>query len=158
MAETGETPLFKIEPGRYVVAESSILLGTVHAVKDNAGTTYVGTDLGFNVLARPMMYDSHHDIEVYPNDGRTLGNEFEQTVVGNICESGDIMAKGRLLPEIKTGDTLGVMDAGAYGFSMSSNYNNRLKPAEVLIKADGSVKLIRKMDNYESLLINMLNL
>ena len=158
MAETGETPLFKIEPGRYVVAESSILLGTVHAVKDNAGTTYVGTDLGFNVLARPMMYDSHHDIEVYPNDGRALGHEFEQTVVGNICESGDIMAKGRLLPEIKTGDTLGVMDAGAYGFSMSSNYNNRLKPAEVLIKADGSVKLIRKMDNYESLLINMLNL
>ncbi|HSP46508.1 MAG TPA: diaminopimelate decarboxylase [Clostridiaceae bacterium] len=158
MKEHGRNPLFKIEPGRYVVAESGILLGTVHAVKENAGVKYAGTDLGFNVLARPVMYDSHHDVEVYPNDGRTLGEEEVVNVVGNICESGDIIRKNATLPQIMLGDTLGVMDAGAYGYAMSSNYNNRIRPAEVLITLDGSVKLIRKMDTYEELLLNMQNL
>lgn len=158
MKEHGRNPLFKIEPGRYVVAESGILLGTVHAVKENAGVKYAGTDLGFNILARPVMYDSHHDVEVYPNDGRTLGEEEVVNVVGNICESGDIIRKNATLPQIRLGDTLGVMDAGAYGYAMSSNYNNRLRPAEVLIGLDGSVKLIRKMDTYEELLLNMQNL
>jgi diaminopimelate decarboxylase len=158
MKEHGRNPLFKIEPGRYVVAESGILLGTVHAVKENAGVKYAGTDLGFNILARPVMYDSHHDVEVYPNDGRTLGDEEVVNVVGNICESGDIIRKNATLPQIRLGDTLGVMDAGAYGYAMSSNYNNRIRPAEVLITLDGSVKLIRKMDTYEELLLNMQNL
>lgn len=158
MKEHGRNPLFKIEPGRYVVAESGILLGTVHAVKENSGVKYAGTDLGFNILARPVMYDSHHDVEVYPNDGRTLGDEEVVNVVGNICESGDIIRKNATLPQIRLGDTLGVMDAGAYGYAMSSNYNNRIRPAEVLITLDGSVKLIRKMDTYEELLINMQNL
>lgn len=158
MKENGRNPLFKIEPGRYVVAESGILLGTVHAVKENAGVKYAGTDLGFNILARPVMYDSHHDVEVYPADGRTLDEEEVVNVVGNICESGDIIRKNATLPQIRLGDTLGVMDAGAYGYAMSSNYNNRLRPAEVLITLDGSVKLIRKMDTYEELLLNMQNL
>jgi diaminopimelate decarboxylase len=151
----GKKIRFKIEPGRYISAESGVLLGKVHAKKNNYGTIYVGTDIGFNVLARPAMYDSHHDIEVY-NEG-TYNNDaqFETvTVVGNICESGDILAKDRNLPYINEGDIIGVMDAGAYGFSMSSNYNNRLRPAEVLIKEDGSIVLIRRRDTLEDLVRN----
>jgi diaminopimelate decarboxylase len=153
----GKAITFKVEPGRYVAAECGVLLGTVHSIKENFGVTYVGTDLGFNVLKRPVMYDSHHDIEVYPGQvgaPETVYNpdDLEQvTVVGNICESGDIMAKDRALPPIKEQSILGVLDAGAYGYCMASNYNNRLRPAEVLIKADGSHQLIRKRDTFEDI-------
>lgn len=144
---------FKIEPGRYIVAESGVLLGTVHVIKQNSGVTYIGTDIGFNVFARPVMYDSHHDIEVYGSDsGENSRGSMKATVVGNICESGDIIAKGRMLPEVAEGDILGIMDAGAYGYCMSSNYNNRLRPAEVLIKADGNAVLIRKRESLEDLM------
>lgn len=151
----GKKILFKTEPGRYIVAESGVILGNVYTTKANYGNKYVGTDIGFNVLARPVMYDSHHDIEVYRN-GKPL-NEAETeevTVVGNICESGDIIAKNRKLPVIKEGDILGIMDAGAYGFAMSSNYNMRLRPAEVLIKEDGEPTLIRRRDTFEDLIAN----
>ena len=151
----GKKIMFKMEPGRYIVAECCALLGTVHAVKHNYSKTYVGTDIGFNVLARPVMYDSHHDIEVY-RDGELVKSEHKHavTVVGNICESGDIIAKDRHLPQVSEGDTIGVMDAGAYGYSMSSNYNNRLRPAEVLIGREGSVRLIRRRDTIEDLMRN----
>jgi len=153
--EYGKRIVFRSEPGRYISAECSILLGTVHARKNNYDRLYIGTDLGFNTLIRPAMYDSHHDIEVYRN-GELLEEEACETVdvVGNICESGDIMAHERELPEIHEGDILGIMDAGAYGYSMSSNYNNRLRPAEILIKPDGSVSLIRRRDSLEDLLNN----
>lgn len=144
--------LFKTEPGRYIVAECGALLGTVHSVKDNSGTVYVGTDLGFNCLVRPVMYDSHHDVEVYPARSAASLETEKVTVVGNICESGDIIAKDRLLPKIIEGDALGIMDAGAYGYSMASNYNNRLRPAEVLIQRDGTPRLIRRRDTLEDLL------
>lgn len=154
-SEYGKMLRIKIEPGRYVVAESGVLLGTVHAVKRNYNTVFVGTDIGFNVLARPIMYDSYHDIEVYPQDAQILSGELRTvTVVGNICESGDILAKDRKLPPVKEGDLLGIMDAGAYGYSMSSNYNNRLRPAEILIQQDGSVRLIRRRDTLEDLMRN----
>jgi diaminopimelate decarboxylase len=143
---------FKTEPGRYVVAECGVLLGTVHAVKDNDEITYVGTDMGFNVLMRPVLYDSHHDIEVYRNGKLTDEGRKTVTVVGNICESGDKLAEDRTLPLIQLGDILGVMDAGAYGYSMASNYNNRLRPAEVLIGLDGSDRLIRRRDSLEDLM------
>lgn len=151
----GKKIMFKMEPGRYVVAEAGVLLGTVHAVKSNYDKTYIGTDLGFNVLARPMIYDSHHDIEVYRKGSllKQAGGE-TVTVVGNICETGDIIAKDRKLPQIVENDLLGVMDAGAYGYSMSSNYNNRLRPAEVLIQSDGGVRLIRRRDTLEDLMRN----
>lgn len=149
----GKKILFKTEPGRYIVAESGVLLGNVYATKSNYGNKYVGTDIGFNVLARPVMYDSHHDIEVYRNGNPLNDSEEEEvTVVGNICESGDIIAKNRKLPVIKEGDILGIMDAGAYGFAMSSNYNMRLRPAEVLIKEDGEPVLIRRRDTFEDLI------
>ncbi len=151
----GKKILFRSEPGRYISAESCILLGTVHARKSNYDRIFIGTDMGFNTLVRPAMYDSHHDIEVYRN-GKLLKGEACETVdiVGNICESGDIMAHERHMPEIQEGDVLGVMDAGAYGYSMSSNYNNRLRPAEVLIKTDGSTELIRRRDTLEDLMRN----
>jgi diaminopimelate decarboxylase len=148
----GKDVTFKVEPGRYVVAESGVLLGTVHAIKENYGIKYIGTDLGFNVLSRPVIYDSHHDIEIMRGNS-TLSKKMEKVnIVGNICESGDIIAKDRTLPEIFEGDIIGVLDSGAYGYVMSSNYNNRLRPAEILIKEDTSVKLIRKRDELEDLL------
>ncbi|HEY5585985.1 MAG TPA: diaminopimelate decarboxylase [Ruminiclostridium sp.] len=151
----GKKILFKSEPGRYIAAECGILLGTVYATKSNYGNKYVGTDIGFNVLARPVMYDSYHELEAY-RDGKPLNEEAteEVTVVGNICESGDIIAKKRTLPVIKEGDILGIMDAGAYGFAMSSNYNMRLKPAEVMIKENGEAMLIRRRDTFEDLIAN----
>ena len=148
----GREITFNIEPGRYVVAESAILLGTVYALKDHAGIDYVGTDLGFNVLQRPVMYDSHHDIEVYSKGALQTEGMETVTVVGNICESGDKLAIGRTLPTIEVGDILGVMDAGAYGYSMASNYNNRLRPAEVLITSEGKTRLIRSRDTLEDLI------
>lgn len=154
VAEYGKEITFKIEPGRYIAAECGVLLGTVHATKNNGEKKYVGTDIGFNVLARPVMYDSHHDIEVYSNSD----DEAVVTVVGNICETGDIIASERLLPSMKEGDIIGVLDSGAYGHVMSSNYNNRLRPAEVLIKENGEAVLIRHRDSLEDLAKNFISL
>jgi diaminopimelate decarboxylase len=153
--EYGREILFRSEPGRYIVAESSVLLGTVHAIKENGETFYVGTDIGFNVLVRPIMYDAHHELELYRNGKLvTEGETITADVVGNICESGDILAKERTIFMPQEKDIIGVMDAGAYGYSMSSNYNNRLRPAEVLIRSDGSVQLIRRRDTLEDLIRN----
>jgi diaminopimelate decarboxylase len=149
----GKEITFKIEPGRYIVAECGILLGTIYALKENDGVNYVGTDLGFNVLARPVMYDAYHDVEVYRKNSED-NNCMQATVVGNICETGDIIAKERFLPKVEEGDILGIMDAGAYGYVMSSNYNNRLRPAEVLIRDGGSVEIIRRRDKLEDLMRN----
>ncbi len=153
MDKYGRRIKVKMEPGRYVVAECGVLLGSVHSVKENSNRTYVGTDIGFNVLIRPAMYDSYHDIELYRNDDIVKSeNTSPVTVVGNICESGDILAKDRELPEAKEGDLIGVMDAGAYCYSMASNYNNRPRPAEILIGLDGKPRLIRRRDTIEDLM------
>lgn len=152
--EYGKQITIKMEPGRYIPAESSVLLGTVHAVKYNHHRKYVGTDIGFNVLARPVMYNSHHDVEVYrKHTGTEVKNE-AVTLVGNICESGDIIGKNRELPELFEGDIIGILDAGSYGYAMSSNYNSRLRPAEVLIKEDGKEIVIRRRDTLEDLMRN----
>ena len=151
--EYGKTPLFKTEPGRYCVAEGGVLLGRVHAVKNNSGKTYAGTDIGMNVLMRPVLYDSYHEVLVY-RDGiyvEPSANDKEITVTGNICETGDIIAKERVLPEMQRGDLICVMDAGAYGYSMASNYNARLRPAEVLITKDGEARLIRRREKFTDL-------
>ena len=149
-------PLFKSEPGRYCVAEGSVILGRVHAVKQNAGKKYVGTDVGMNVLVRPSMYDSWHDIEVLRNGQVVPRTDMEeQTVTGNICESGDLLAKDRMLPQIQRGDLACILDTGAYGYSMCSSYNSRPRPAEVMICKDGSVKLIRRRETIEDLMAYM---
>ena len=148
----GKAPLFKSEPGRYCVAEGSVILGRVHAVKQNAGVKYAGTDIGMNVLVRPSMYDSWHDVEILRNGKVVERKELQEiTVVGNICESGDIIAKNRQLPEMKVGDLACVLDTGAYGYSMCSTYNSRPRPAEVLIGKDGSLKVIRRKETLEDL-------
>ena len=150
----GKQIMFKIEPGRYIAAECGVLLGQVYSTKMNYETKYVGTDLGFNVLKRPVMYDSHHDVEIYRASDVKSEKSEKVNIVGNICESGDIIAKERELPEIFEGDVLGIMDSGAYGYCMASNYNNRLRPAEVLITEAGSAKLIRRRDTLEDIMRN----
>ena len=147
----GRNIKFRIEPGRYISAECGLLLGTVDCVKTSYGKKYIGTDIGFNVLARPILYDSYHGVEIYrKGDTPSLKNE-EVTIVGNICESGDKLAKDRVLPEIFEDDIIGVLDAGAYGHVMSSNYNNRLRPAEILIRENGETVLIRERDTLEDI-------
>jgi len=144
---------FKCEPGRYISAECGLLLGTVHAVKKNYGKYYVGTDIGFNVMMRHVLYDSYHEIEVL-SDKKAVNGINEATIVGNICESGDILASDRNIGPVSEGDIIAVKNAGAYGYSMASNYNCRLRPAEVLMAEDGSTRLIRKADAMESLMTN----
>lgn len=148
----GRQITIKMEPGRYTVAECGILLGEVYSVKENANKKYVGTDIGFNVLLRPAMYDAYHDIEIYSRIKRKNIKNENVTVVGNICETGDIIAKERNLPVIMEGDILGILDSGAYAMSMSSNYNCRLRQAEVLINESGEDVLIRKRDQIEDLM------
>ncbi len=140
-----------VEPGRYIAAECGVLLGAVHATKVSSGVAYAGTDLGFNVLIRPAMYDAHHDLEVYRSGGAAFGAPRPVTVVGNICETGDILTRDHPLPPLEEGDLIGVLDAGAYGYTMSSQYNQRLRPAEVLIDLAGNPRLIRRRDTLEDL-------
>lgn len=144
---------FKCEPGRYISAECGLLLGTVNAVKKNFDKNYVGTDIGFNVIMRHVLYDSYHEIEVL-SDKNLVGDTGNVTIVGNICESGDILASDRNIGPVSEGDIIAVKNAGAYGYSMASNYNSRLRPAEVLITEDGSVRLIRKADTLKGLMEN----
>lgn len=147
---------FKCEPGRYICAECGVLLGTVQAVKENYGDVYVGTDIGFNVLMRPVLYGSYHDIEILSSAGETAGcgSRRKVTVSGNICESGDILAKDIELGRVAEGDIIAVKNTGAYGYSMASNYNCRMRPAEVLKTAEGQIRLIRAADTLESLIEN----
>lgn len=142
----------RIEPGRYIAAECGAILGTVHAVKENYNTYFIGSDIGFNTLIRPVMYDSYHEIDVCPVKEKVF-NTFDKAVyiVGQICESGDILSHDRPVPVCEPGDALIVHDAGAYGFTMTSNYNSRPLPAEVLIQSDGKVRLIRKRQTLEDL-------
>ena len=151
-AENNYNGKFIIEPGRYVCAECGIALGTVHATKTNGDIHFVGTDIGFNVLARPMLYDAFHDVEIYREGATPEADTLKQTIVGNICESGDILAKDRKLPPVRTGDIIGMLDAGAYGFSMASGYTQRLRPAEVLIQSNGTPKLIRRAETMDDVM------
>lgn len=149
--EYGRQITFRIEPGRYISAECGVLLSGVHSIKYNYNNKYIGCDTGFNVLSRPILYDSYHGVEIYRGNDTPSRQEETVTIVGNICESGDILAKDRLLPEIQEGDILGILDAGAYGYVMSSNYNNRLRPAEILIRENGDVVVIRERETLEDL-------
>jgi diaminopimelate decarboxylase len=118
-------------------------------IKQNPDTTFVGINSGFNHLIRPMFYDSYHHIE---NISNATGPLHSYTVTGNICET-DTFALNRQLDEVRENDYLVFYNAGAYGFEMSSNYNSRLKPAEVLV-TEGKATLIRKRDVFEDLLRN----
>lgn len=150
----------EIEPGRYLVAESGVLLAEVRAVKDMGSRHYVLVDSGFNDLMRPAMYGSYHHISVLPMDGRNLdGAQLKDTIVaGPLCESGDVFTQlegglvvTRALPEVKVGDFLVFHDTGAYGASMSSNYNSRPLLPEVMF-VNGKPQLIRRRQTIEELL------
>ncbi|MBC7935056.1 MAG: diaminopimelate decarboxylase [Rhizobacter sp.] len=135
------------EPGKFLVSGSGYLLADVNVMKETANTNFVGLNTGFNHLIRPMFYDAYHEIK---NISNPAGPEKTYTIVGNICET-DTFATDRSLNEIREDDTLVFYNAGAYGFEMSSNFNSRHKPAEVLVK-DGEAILIRKRDVFEDLL------
>jgi len=151
----GKEITFMIEPGRYLTAECGVLLGTVNSVKTNGSTHYAGTDLGFSVLKRPTIYDSHHDVEIYRDGEIDFLNTQTINIVGNQCESGDYIARARELPALREDDILGVLDAGAYGYSMACQYNHRPRPAEILIQADNTPKLIRRRETFEDILTTM---
>jgi len=136
-----------IEPGKYVVSESGILLVRANVVKATPTVTFVGVNSGLNHLLRPMMYDAYHNII---NISNPSGSFKMYTVVGYICET-DTFGADRKLNEVREGDILAIMNAGAYGFSMASNYNSRLRPPEVLM-LDGDAKLIRERETMEDLL------
>ncbi|MBT1704367.1 diaminopimelate decarboxylase [Chryseosolibacter indicus] len=135
------------EPGKFIVSEAGYLLVKVNVVKATPSVTFVGVDSGLNHLIRPMMYDAYHDIA---NISNPTGSQKLYTVVGYICET-DTFGADRKLNEVREGDILAFKNAGAYGFSMSSNYNSRLKPAEVLL-INGEAKLIREREQFEDLL------
>ena len=119
------------EPGRFVVAEAGVLLARVTDVKRNPQRTFIGVDSGMGHLIRPMMYGAYHEIE---NISHPHKKRERVTVAGYYCESGDVLAKDRLLPMPEIGDILAIKNAGAYGFVMSSDYNLRPKPREVMLE------------------------
>ncbi len=132
---------FYFEPGRYIMAPAGVLLTRVVSVKDQGNVIYVGTDTGFNHLARPILYDAWHRIINISKAGEP--DDHLYSISGNICESTDILARDRRLPETRQGDLLVFADTGAYGMTMASEYNRRRYPAEVLVKEDGALQCIR---------------
>lgn len=136
------------EPGRYIVGNSGYFLTTVLYEKENSGKRFVIVDGGMNDLIRPSLYKAYHEIEVVENDDQ---NRSACDVVGPICESGDFFAKDVQLPKLKQNDLLVVKSAGAYGFSMSSNYNSRGRAAEISFE-DERDRLIRKRESFEDLI------
>jgi len=141
------------EPGKYIVSEAGLFLAKTNVVKTTPATVFVGVDSGMNHLVRPMMYDSYHEIVNISNSSET---KRVYTVVGYICET-DTFGLDRKLDEVKEGDILAFKNAGAYSFSMASNYNSRLKPAEVLIY-EGKAHLIRKREEFEDLIRNQVEI
>lgn len=144
------TPFLMMEPGRYLVADSTILLTKVTGIKQTPFKRFVGVDAGFNVLVRPAMYGSYHDI--VPVKGPSAERTDTVTVAGPLCESGDVLAKDRKLAPAREGDVLAVMDAGAYGFSMSSRYNSRPLCAEVLV-GGGNAQVVREAEGMDDLVV-----
>jgi diaminopimelate decarboxylase len=144
-------PFLFVEPGRYLVCDASILLTAVNTVKVTPSRKFVGVDAGFNTLVRPTMYGSYHPILV----ANKLNDPDKETydVVGPICESGDALAKERQLPQIQEGDLLAVLNAGAYGYSMSSQYNSRPRAAEVMVRG-GKPVIVREREQLKDLIAN----
>jgi diaminopimelate decarboxylase len=142
-------PFFCAEPGRYLVCDASILLTRVNTVKATPFKRFVGVDAGFNTLIRPTMYGSYHHVFV----ANKLDAPEEETydVAGPVCESGDLLAKDRRLPKVEEGDLLAVLNAGAYGYAMSSQYNSRPRAAEVMVK-DGKCAVVRERETLDDLL------
>lgn len=151
MVEKGDIgdPFLFIEPGRYITAEASIILTQINTIKDNGYKLFAGIDAGFNTLIRPTLYGSYHHIIVC--NEKNNENMVKYDIVGPICESGDILGKERELPVLEEEDYLAILDAGAYGYTMSSPYNSRPRPAELLIN-DGNIYKIRNEETFDDLI------
>ncbi len=143
-----EMPVLYMEPGRFLVADSTVLVGKVTNVK-NYGKTFVGTDMGMSTLLRPALYGAYHHIAPVTNNGDNKTAEHCK-VVGQVCENTDVIGDDRTLPNLKQKDLLAVFNAGAYGYSMSMNFNGNLRPPEVMVR-DGKVILIRRRETVEDL-------
>ena len=148
-AEYGRDLTLTFEPGKFLVSEAGFFLAKVNVVKQTTSTVFAGIDSGFNHLVRPMFYGSYHQID---NISNPKGKERFYSVVGYICET-DTFGSNRKIAEIKEGDILSFRNSGAYCFSMSSNYNSRVRPAEVLWY-EGKGHLIRQRETFDDIIRN----
>lgn len=147
--EYGRDLTLTFEPGKFLVSEAGVFLAKVNVVKQTTSTVFAGIDSGFNHLIRPMFYGSHHNID---NISNPKGKDRFYSVVGYICET-DTFGSNRKIAEIKEGDILCFRNAGAYCFSMSSNYNSRVRPAEILWY-QGKGHVIRERETFEDIIRN----
>jgi diaminopimelate decarboxylase len=138
-----------LEPGRFLIAQAGTLLARVLYVKRNGSKTFVITDAGMNDLIRPALYQAYHQILPVVRDDQAKSVTVD--IVGPVCESGDFFARDREIPEVKEGDLVAILDAGAYGMSLSSNYNSRPRPAEVLVEGKHA-RLIRRRETLRDLI------
>lgn len=150
-------PLFKgrrfrliFEPGRFIVGNGGILVTRVLYLKETPVKKFVIVDAGMNDLLRPTLYDSHH--ELWPLEKDSRRKKWVCDVVGPVCESGDFLAKDRFVQELRPGEYVALLSAGAYGFSMASNYNSRPRPAEVLVKGK-KFAVVRKRETFGNLIL-----
>ena len=150
--ETGKSLEVWFEPGKFLVSEAGYFVVKANVIKQTTATVFVGVNSGFNHLIRPMFYDAYHRIE---NISNPQGAARIYTVVGNICET-DTFAWDRKINEVREGDYLVFYNACAYGFEMSSNFNSRLRPAEVMLNAAGHWQLIRQRETFDDLLRNQI--
>jgi diaminopimelate decarboxylase len=141
------------EPGKFLVSEAGFLFARTNVIKTTPATVFVGVNSGMNHLIRPMMYNSYHDML---NISNPQGTYRVYSVVGYICET-DTLGADRKLNEVREGDIIGIKNAGAYAFTMSSNYNSRLRPAEVMI-INGKAKLIRQRETMDDIFSNMIEI
>lgn len=142
----GEPWLF-VEPARYFVGDAGFVVGRVHCVKESY-KKFIGTDVGMNILARPVLYGAYHGIHVETHNAQRTTHDETVTITGQACENSDAWGRDRKLPKLEVGDLVVVENAGAYGFVMSYPYNGRLRPAEVLVDGKNE-KLIRKRETFE---------
>jgi diaminopimelate decarboxylase len=155
--EYGSELELRIEPGRFLVCQAGTLLARVNTLKSTPAHQFVGCDTGFNHLIRPMAYQSYHKVL---NASKVEGEKQAIVLAGNICESGDMFTQNSDGPEdrevtrFEEGDIVAILDAGAYGISMSMQYNMRLRPPEILITTEGKAKPIRQRETYEDLIRN----
>src|ERR1700678_3707622 len=138
-----------LEPGRFLIAQAGALLAKVLYLKRNGSKTFVITDAGMNDLIRPALYQAYHEILPVIHDPQAKSGVVD--LVGPVCESGDFFARDRALPKVKAGDLVALLDAGAYGMALSSNYNTRPRPAEGLVHGSAD-KLLRRRETLRDLL------